>query len=535
VLRFLFDLRPPREWVVPFSTFLTAIAVAQLLAAVQILPYLEFLRQAAEDGRVPAAYFLRFSDLLALFLPCSGGGQSAGALADPNSLRVAALLHAGLAPVLLLPLWLSIRKYASARQRHRVESLLLAVALATALAFLAGPLLRHYPFISRLNPEHYLTVYALAMALVAAATLEEWLHLNAQDCMSALKRFLLFGPVFGALVAILMATGRGQSGPTIGAYGWKLILDGFIVIVVLAVLGATALKPSVRLLGYSFCGLTALDLFLACGLGMSFTDRDLVFPETPFINLFKQSEGRVGGSDALSRWPLAGNSIPQVYGAAGVSLKRHADFQSRIGDDPLLLRRAGTPSLLLAKEDIQGKFAAVRPLLRFEKIFPSGAVLFQDLEAKPYAWMAYTGRSVEKYDITMLSSEQPPLMEQVTPPQPIANPPSPNVEVKRESTTRAVIRVPSTPSGVLIQADAWYPGWEATVNGKPAKLFPVDVLFRGIEVPQGPVEVTVTYDPLSVKIGAAVSIISGALVLLSFQSALRHSWREARQRRRWRR
>jgi hypothetical protein len=63
----------------------------------------------------------------------------------------------------------------------------------------------------------------------------------------------------------------------------------------------------------------------------------------------------------------------------------------------------------------------------------------------------------------------------------------------------------------------------------------VDVLFRGIEVPQGPVEVTVTYDPLSVKIGAAVSIISGALVLLSFQSALRHSWREARQRRRWRR
>lgn len=66
--------------------------------------------------------------------------------------------------------------------------------------------------------------------------------------------------------------------------------------------------------------------------------------------------------------------------------------------------------------------------------------------------------------------------------------------------------------GVLVVADADYPGWRATVNGSAAPIFRVNGMFRGVSVPAGAVEVEMEFAPASFAFGAAVSAL--ALVVL---------------------
>lgn len=533
-LRFALDSRPPRDWLAPVGVFALSFVVALGLAAIQILPFIEFLGESAHGGRAPASYFPQMHDLISAFLPSGFGTAKPATFAEAESRRVAGLLHVGIGPVLMLPVWFSLRRFASTRQRRRIEALLLTATMMLVLAMCAR-FLTSIPVLRFLNPEHYLAPGAFVMALVAAATVEEWLHLNAEDCMASLRRLLFIGPLFALLAVGVVVAGHQGLSVSMGAYGWKIALDVAIMLVLLIVLGATTLKPSVRLLGYAMSSLTVVDLMLAFGLAMPYTPADRLFPETEFIQLFQQSGGRVGGSEALSQWPLSGNGIPQLYSAAGVALKRHQAFTSRIADDPLLLRRAGASSLLLSQDDVQGKFAPIRPLLKFEKMFPSGAVLFRDLDAKPYAWMAYSGRSVETIDPKQLSSDQPPLMEQAVIPQPPPTMPVPAIFVNPIDSIRTEIRVPATPPGVLVQADAWYPGWKARVNGEPAKMFPVEILFRGIEISKGESDVVIYYDPLPVKIGLGISAASAIVILIGLQSSIRHGIKEMRQKKKWRR
>ena len=46
---------------------------------------------------------------------------------------------------------------------------------------------------------------------------------------------------------------------------------------------------------------------------------------------------------------------------------------------------------------------------------------------------------------------------------------------------------------ILVLAEAWYPGWEAEVNGQPVRSFPVNGWMRGVVVPAGQTEVVWRY------------------------------------------
>jgi len=61
----------------------------------------------------------------------------------------------------------------------------------------------------------------------------------------------------------------------------------------------------------------------------------------------------------------------------------------------------------------------------------------------------------------------------------------------------------------------YYPGWDAYVDGEPAKLWRVDYLLQGVFLPAGEHQVVIRYDPLSVKIGAALSAIGFLIVLVA--------------------
>jgi hypothetical protein len=59
---------------------------------------------------------------------------------------------------------------------------------------------------------------------------------------------------------------------------------------------------------------------------------------------------------------------------------------------------------------------------------------------------------------------------------------------------------------LLVVTDAWYPGWRATVNGRPAPMAEVNAFQRGIRVPAGNSTVVMRYEPTTVRVGIAVSL-----------------------------
>ncbi len=77
---------------------------------------------------------------------------------------------------------------------------------------------------------------------------------------------------------------------------------------------------------------------------------------------------------------------------------------------------------------------------------------------------------------------------------------------------RVAIEVDADAPGYLVLADAWYPGWEATVDGEPSPIHRADVLFRAVAVDAGRHRVVFTFRPASLRVGAVISL-AGLVVL----------------------
>ena len=70
-------------------------------------------------------------------------------------------------------------------------------------------------------------------------------------------------------------------------------------------------------------------------------------------------------------------------------------------------------------------------------------------------------------------------------------------------------------AGVLVLSDNWYPGWQATLDGKPVDILRADNALRGVAVPRGPHRIEMRYHPSGMRGGAILSLLTLAGVLLA--------------------
>lgn len=80
------------------------------------------------------------------------------------------------------------------------------------------------------------------------------------------------------------------------------------------------------------------------------------------------------------------------------------------------------------------------------------------------------------------------------------------------SASRVALRTESSVPAVLVLAEAWYPGWEASVNGGPALAFPVNGWMRGVVVPAGRAEVEWRFRQRWFWPGCAVALVGFTLL-----------------------
>lgn len=82
------------------------------------------------------------------------------------------------------------------------------------------------------------------------------------------------------------------------------------------------------------------------------------------------------------------------------------------------------------------------------------------------------------------------------------------VTVSSYELNTITLQTTSNCDGFLSSSEVYYPGWNATIDGKPILLMKSNLAFRGLEIPSGNHTVIMYYQPTIYYIGIGVSIIS---------------------------
>ena len=104
--------------------------------------------------------------------------------------------------------------------------------------------------------------------------------------------------------------------------------------------------------------------------------------------------------------------------------------------------------------------------------------------------------------------------------------PASTVRIADYQPERVVIEVSSRYDGVLILADSWFPGWEATVDGVSTEILRGNLILRAVPISAGNHHVVFQYDPASFRLGVLVStsaLLTG--ILLALTGPLLRRWR----------
>ena len=90
------------------------------------------------------------------------------------------------------------------------------------------------------------------------------------------------------------------------------------------------------------------------------------------------------------------------------------------------------------------------------------------------------------------------------------------VLVSEPDPQRIVIDANLARPGFLVVADAFYPGWSATVDGLPSKIYPANLLFRAVYVPEGRHTIVMKYSSSWLGTGAVMSAAGMLIVAVLF-------------------
>jgi hypothetical protein len=327
-----------------------------------------------------------------------------------------------------------------------------------------------------------------------------------------------------------------------------LIREGTGRIVLLALTGLAlrlVVKPprGQRSLVWMLPGVLALDLF---SFGRNYNpsiSKELEYPSHGAIEFLRKQQGlfRVlaldGGlppntnvmyglsdirgynaleTEAFHRFLAATAGLPSAV--SPVRTPYFSSFESRLTD---LLN----VKYLISARDLR------HPKLTL--VWEGGAYVYENRSVLPRAFLVYrtrvisAGRDMERalrdpaFDpqaVVLLDGEGPALSGPVDP--------TPMIRIVDYQPERVVIEVSSRYDGMLVLGDAWFPGWEAAVNGIPAKILRADVLLRAVAISAGNRQVIFRYNPLSFRLGLIISesalVIAVALALKGLLLRKRH-------------
>lgn len=134
------------------------------------------------------------------------------------------------------------------------------------------------------------------------------------------------------------------------------------------------------------------------------------------------------------------------------------------------------------------------------------------------AWQAIRANDFNPSTTTILetaSASPPPPSLPASSPQPTAS-----LSILQYSLHTVTIAVETDQAGYLVLPDAYYPGWQATLDAQPTSIWRANYAFRAVYVPAGQHTVQFVFNPLVWQVGLAIS----AMTLLGLLGWIGWNW-----------
>ncbi|MGH9840879.1 MAG: YfhO family protein, partial [Blastocatellia bacterium] len=89
-------------------------------------------------------------------------------------------------------------------------------------------------------------------------------------------------------------------------------------------------------------------------------------------------------------------------------------------------------------------------------------------------------------------------------------------KIERYEANRIELTTENPQNGFLVLSETYYDGWEARIDGQPAKIYRTDYTLRGVAVPAGRHGIEFVYRPRTLRLGAMGAALGLILLCLSY-------------------
>ncbi len=512
--------------------------LALCVAAPQLLPFIEYVPLSMLRGsETPDPHAFPLSHLATLWAPrffgfgdpTHGGfwGKYNSTLATGTYIGIVCWLGIGLLPA-------TRARWSS--QRHRVFAMIMVVGLNFLMAYDWGFLevIHRLPGFNAMWRCWHISFSMFALPYLGALGIDCWLR-------ERWKLRALLWPAALAVVVGLAVYGLFRFNQRVlemqGQAGFVSTQMAAAALFVALGLGALALHPLSRRARISAA------LILAVLLGdLVFAARDML-PSAParWLNTETQLTRYLEGLPSPSRLHTLSTRVrtglfqpyglEQWWGYDAMFPRRIRTFCARLDPDFWVSAEpACALSHYLHRADYDPLFPLDEPG-RFTRLAEfDGIAVYKNNMALPRAFIVHEAEAVPDEDdlfAIMRSPDFVPGRRVLLQQEPAGWPPaageyvssaSPgNAEITRRGSTHVHVRTQTETPGILVLADAYYPGWKASIDGRPAAVFPANYAFRGVVLPAGTHEVRFEYRPASFFGGLAIST---AAMLISLPFAI---------------
>ena len=486
------------------AVFAAIIGLGAALSAVQLLPTLEYVALSTRSGLgfVESATGMPPLQLVQLLVP-----GSVSAFSSP--------LYVG-----ILPLWLAVSAVAARRDRYAGFWLTLA---ALAVLDMLGGFSFFYGVVYTLAPgfaffrgqERAACLFSFALAVLAGYGADAFAHRLPRRPKAGFLgafRVLAWAPL-AALILTLFFFWATKASANPGAF--VFLVDRAALLAMLCVMAAAVaaarlwgwLRPrQTRLL---VVALIVFDLFTINWYNNQAPVMER-FPVTPPVQAMQADTGlfRIDG-DALPGHAGVVYGLQDIRGISPLRLRSYDDLLRNLPADRL---RAllGVRYLVSGDEAPAGAVrlaggddaAPYRLSIAFPRAWLVTDVRVEPDAAKRLATLAGGGVDLSH---TVILEREPSLL-------PGAGSPG-TARVTAYAPERLVVETASGAPAILVVSENHYPGWRATVDGSPAEILRADHALRAVAVPAGSHTVEMAYEPVSLRLGAAITVVAALLAV----------------------
>jgi hypothetical protein len=163
----------------------------------------------------------------------------------------------------------------------------------------------------------------------------------------------------------------------------------------------------------------------------------------------------------------------------------------------------------------------------FRLVHSGDVKIYQNLDVLSRAFVVHQARVIEDDEAAVAAmrdesfrpseeailAEAPPEWGAAVSPQ--ANLDFDQVTIVSYEPERVIIEADLASEGYLILTDAYYPGWRACVDGKESSIIRANLMFRAVSLSAGQHRVEFFYEPVSLKVGAALSVAALLVIVAS--------------------